>query len=689
MTYQYRSEFAKYIAGPVDFSNAENSFSGARMRARLRASVIGVIAACGMLPKAACSDATPPTDRPPLIPRSELFSPPPLRDPRLSPDGRRLAYVAPDPSGVDNLWIRDLDATRSSRVTHASTSGIQLLRWAEDPRYVLYRQDSGGNEADHVYALDVDTLQARDLTPFPAARAQNVLTSLARPGEILVGMNLRDPQIFDMYRINLATGASSLDTENAGDVLSWVTDARFEIRAATAFDPMTAQTILRTRQSRAAPWREIARCRFEDSLMFGQVSGGSAIAGFGPADRTLYAVSAATSETGQLVELDAASGEVRRVIAADSKSDVAADPTAAFQPRVMIDPLTHEVEGVGFEFERWRWEALEDAVSRDLDTIARRYDGFPIVVSRDGSNRHWVLEVLSDHLPPRFVLLDRHTRRSELLGPQGPAARAGTFVESQPVIVTARDGRKLQAYLTLPRAPSGRVPFVVLAHGGPWARDDWDFDPTVQWLANRGYGVIRVNFRGSTGFGKSVLNAGNRQFGLAMQDDLEDGAVWSVEHSVADPDHLAIMGFSGGGYAALRGLSRTPGRYACGVDVVGPSDLGALLTSFAPWMKAVRTRWVRRLGDLEHDELLQHQLSPVFHARDFTAPVFIAQGLNDARVAPLHAERMVAALRDARRTVTYVTYADEGHNFERQANVIDLYGRMEEFLGTCLHGRVQ
>jgi dipeptidyl aminopeptidase/acylaminoacyl peptidase len=626
-----------------------------------------------------------------LIPRTQLFNPKQLRDPRISPDGRTLAYLAPDHDGVANIWVRTMGETDDRLVTRDAGHGIQVFRWAEDSSHLLYEHDNDGNEIFHVHVIDLKGNDERDLTPYPGIRAQNILTSAARPQEILVGLNRRDPRVFDMYRIDVTTGKASLDAENPGDILSWTTDSRFAIRAATAFDAATGDTIIRVRDKSGDKWRELARWSFENSLMFGQASGASVIAGFAPNDDSLYVISAAHSDTGHLVRIDVRSGRELETIAADPHSDVAVDPTAAdYRALFMISPVTHRVQAVGFEYLTWTWQAADGAVRGDLAWLGAQFHGVPIVVSRDRGDRLWIVQLLRDDEPNHFFSFDRRRRLVSPLRLPGRPPSPERLANVRPVVIRARDGLALVSYLTLPKGVEGKnLPMVVYPHGGPWYRDDWGFDPVVQLLANRGYAVLQVNFRGSTGFGKSFLNAGNHQFGLAMEDDIEDGARWAIDQGIADPKRVAIMGYSGGGYATLRGLTRTPKLYACGVDIVGPADLGALLSSFAPWMQAVKSRWIRRIGDVEGDSALRQQLSPLYEADKIQVPVLVGAGVQDPRVAIAQSESIVAALRKNRVPVVYVVYPDEGHGFSRPENNIDFFGRVEEFLATYLHGKTE
>jgi dipeptidyl aminopeptidase/acylaminoacyl peptidase len=258
------------------------------------------------------------------------------------------------------------------------------------------------------------------------------------------------------------------------------------------------------------------------------------------------------------------------------------------------------------------------------------------------------------------------------------------------VLIPARDGLKLVGYLTLPAGVEARsLPLILFPHGGPWARDDWGFDPFIQWLANRGYAVLQVNFRGSTGLGKTFLNAGNHQFGLGMEDDMIDGVKWAVNQGLADPQRIAIMGASAGGYATLRGVSRYPDLFRCGVDLVGPSDLKILFTSMPAGWGAVKTRWVRRMGDVEHDEVLNRELSPLYHVDQIRVPLLIGQGANDPRVNIKNSDVIVEALRKKNIAVTYIVYPDEGHGFARPENNLDFFGRAEDFLAQCLGGHAE
>jgi len=627
---------------------------------------------------------------PALIPREVLFGNPVREFPAISPDGSKLAYFAPDEKGVMQVWVGPLDPAGAKPVTRDPHRGIQAYFWAADSRHILYEQDSDGDETFHVYSAEPGGSVVRDLTPFQGVRAQNLLTSVRRPGEILVGLNLRKRDAFDMYRIDLETGAVHLDTENPGDVLSWTTDSGFVIRAATCFDPKTAETIVRVRDDAKSPWRDLLHIPFEDGSMFGQVNGGTTIVGFEPDGLSLDVVSAVHSNTQRLERIDAATGRTIEVLAEDPRSDVTEDPLGIMSPLALTDPATGRLQAVAFDRGVREWKFFDPGVRSDFEKIGRTLRGFLDVLSRDMADRKWVVLQLVDDGPLTFYLYDRASGEAKLLFQDQPQLSKYTLAPQKVVTIHARNCVELPAYLTLPVGiPPKNLPLILSPHGGPWWRDHWGFDPNSQWLANRGYAVLQVQFRGSIGFGKKFLNLGNHEFGLKMEDDSIDGASWAVQQGIADPKRLAVMGASAGGYATLRAITEPPNMFAAAVDIVGPSDLALLFSTMPAGWGAVKTRWVRRIGDVEHDAELNRKLSPLYHADAIQTPLLIGQGVNDPRVNVENSNRIVAALREKKIPVTYIAYPDEGHGFARPENNLDFNGRVEEFLAKHLHGRAE
>jgi dipeptidyl aminopeptidase/acylaminoacyl peptidase len=621
----------------------------------------------------------------PLIPREVLFGNPERTLPRLSPDGTKISWLAPK-DGVMNVWAQEVSGGQAQPVTNEPYRPIFWYDWAGDSKHVLYLQDDGGTENDHLYAADLASGNVRDLTPFRGVKAQNIVTSLQHPGQVLAALNLRDRAVFDMYRIDLETGAVTLAAENPGDVLTWTTDNDFVIRGATAFDGKTAQTTIRVRDAVDQPWRDLVVMPFERALFNGQVVGGSLIAGFAPDGKSLFIHSALQSDKGRIERVDLQTGKTLEVVASDPDTDVAGWE----EPGVLINPMTHALEAVRFNYTTPRWQFLDTPMEADFARIGKEVPGFLEILSRDRADRKWVVSSWRSDAPFFAVLYDRDTKKVTPLFSDSPALLKYKLAEKKPVLIKARDGLTLVSYLTLPPgAEAKKLPLILDIHGGPWFRDTDMYDPEVQLLANRGYAVLQVNYRGSTGFGIDFLNAGNHQWGRGTQEDLYDAVKWAVDQGIADPKRIAAYGWSGGGYGTLRSLSMRPDLFACGVDGVGPGDIATLFHSFPPYWGGILTRWRLRVGDPEKDAELNRAISPLYHVDAIRAPLLIGQGQNDPRVTIANADAMVKALRAAKREVVYIVYPDEGHGFARPENNLDFYGRVEEFLARHLGGRAE
>ena len=626
---------------------------------------------------------------PPLIPREILFGNPVRSHPQISPDGEQLAWLAPDKNGVVNVWIGSIDRTKERAVTNETHRPIEWYTWAGDSKHILYLQDNAGDEINHLFSADLTNDKVRDLTPFPGVRAQNVLTDLQHPKFVLVALNRRDPHAFDMYRVDLETGAVTLEATNPGDVLTWTTDNDFVIRAATAFDGKSGNTLIRVRDAVDKPWRDLVVMPFEQALFDGQVVGGSLIAGFAPDGKSLIIHSALHSDTGRLVRVDLRDGKELEVLAQNPQADVA-DSGPGSGPSVLCDPMTHAVQAVEFDYMKPAWVFLDPKVEADFAVIGKDMPAFLDLVSRDRADKKWIVAIRRSEAPAGYFFFDRTTKKRHWLFDEKPALTKSYRAQKKPVVIKARDGLELVSYLTTPLGvPAKNLPLVLLIHGGPWFRDNFDFDPEVQLLANRGYAVLQVNYRGSTGFGLKFLNAGTNEWGRGTQEDLFDAVKWAIDQGTADPKRIAAMGWSGGGFATLLALEMRPEMFACGIDGVGPADLATLFRSFPSYWSNIMTRWRRRGGDFDHNEKLNREVSPLYHVDKIRAPLLIGQGQNDPRVTIANSDAMVAALRKAKREVIYVVYPDEGHGFARPENNLDFYGRVEEFLAKHLGGRAE
>ena len=609
---------------------------------------------------------------PELIPREVFLGNPVKSQPRLTPLGTQMLYLRPSDANVLNVWTRTLGRIDDRMVTSDSLRGIRTALWTEDNLDLLYLQDVDGNENFHVYIVDSYGYHTRDLTPHPGVRAQGIQLHSRHPNEMLVAMNQRDRKVFDLYRINLPTGRETLDTENPGDVEEFFTDTAFVIRAAMAANERDGSRTLRVRDSATAPWRDLITWPFGERGSF---------VGFSPDGRACYVTSSLGSDVTRLVTLDLASGRELEVVASDPRCDVGT---------VLKDPVTGALQAVSFNYLRTEWKVLDPAFAPDFAALAAVREGDLDVVSRDRAGAIWVVAYTADDGPLSWYLYDRKTRQASKLFTSQPALEAVPLAKTQPVTIPARDRRVLPSYLTLPAGvPGKRLPMVLDVHGGPWSRDTWGYNGTVQWLANRGYAVLQVNFRASSGFGKAHMNAGNAQWGQTMQDDLTDAVRWAIAKGYADPRRVAIMGGSYGGYATLAGLAFTPELYACGVDIVGPSNLRTLLSTIPAYWAVGRREMVKRMGEVETDSVFNQKVSPLFHAERIRAPLLIGQGQNDPRVNVRESDQIVAALRAHHLQVEYLVYKDEGHGFARPQNRLDFYGRAEQFLARHLGGRAE
>lgn len=604
---------------------------------------------------------------PPLIPLEDLFGNPEKASPQLSPDGKRLAYIAPD-EGVLNVWVKTVGSDDDRVVTRDRHRGIRNYGWAFDNRHLIYAQDSDGDENWHLWSVDLDGTAIRDLTPFLGAQAMTVAAEPHMPDHILVSMNVRDPRVHDVYRLTLSTGALEMVVENPGDVVGWLADADMAVRAAMAGMP-DGGFQLRVRSSGDAEFKPLVTWPAEEE---GHPHG---ITRDG---RGLYLSSSLGADTAELRLLDLATG---------SEETLASSPHVDVD-EVVMHPVERHVQAVGFTRHRLEWTVLDPSVAEDFERLRGARDGDFHVVSRDLADRVWIVLYVRDAAPSAYYVYDRATGAIELLFTVRPALEKAPLAEMRPVEIKARDGLTLVSYLTLPRGIEPRgLPLVLNVHGGPWARDVWGFDPEAQWLANRGYACLQVNFRGSAGFGKRFLHAGDREWGAKMHDDLIDAVNWAVAEGYADPKRVAIYGGSYGGYAALVGASFTPDVFACAVDLVGPSSLRTLLASIPPYWEPMRRMFAQRVGDPETEPEFLDSRSPLYRVDAIRCPLLIAQGANDPRVKQAESEQIVAALRERGTPVEYLLFEDEGHGFARPENRLSFYRTAEKFLAEHLGGR--
>jgi dipeptidyl aminopeptidase/acylaminoacyl peptidase len=608
---------------------------------------------------------------PPLIPRDVLFGNPDRAAVQISPDGKHLAYLASDDKNVLQVWVRPIDKAEAKKITSDEKRGIRQYYWPYDGKHILYLQDVGGDENFHLFASELATGKTRDLTPFEGVRAQGVYLEDKHPDTVLVGLNKRNKALFDIHRITISTGAEKLDTENPGTVIGWTTDKDFNVRAATTMNPKTGGYDVMVREKPGAEWKVIKSWSNEEQ--------GSA-ASFGPDANTLYLIANDNANSLRLVKYDLATGK-EAVIAEDKEYDVSG---------AMIDEQKRIPLAVSFTRARTEWKALDDSIKADLAALAKVRRGDFSVNNTTTDMTKWIVAYTVDDGPVAYYLYDRPAKKAEFLFVNNSKLEKLKLARMEPISFKAADGLTIHGYLTKPVGVEPKnLPTVLLVHGGPWARDNWGYNPLVQFLANRGYAVLQVNYRGSTGYGKSFLNAGNREWAGKMHQDLVDAKEWVVKQGVADPSKVAIAGGSYGGYATLVGLTFTPDEFACGVDIVGPSNIVTLLKTIPPYWAPMKALFSKRVGDLEKEEDFLKERSPLSKVNYITKPLLIGQGANDPRVKVAESDQIVKAMRDNGKPVEYVLYPDEGHGFARPENRLHFFAVAEQFLAKHLGGRAE
>ncbi|MEM7666855.1 MAG: S9 family peptidase [Pseudomonadota bacterium] len=616
----------------------------------------------------------------PLIPREALFGNPTRSQGRISPDGKWLSWLAPK-DGVMNIWLAPRDNPDAAKViTSADDRPIPQYFWSPDGKSIMYVQDKGGDENYLLYGINLATLEEATLTPFENTRVQIVGASETIKDKLLIGLNNRDPQFHDVHMLDLNTGELTMVLENTS------------YAGFMADDTLTLRMAMRQNEEGGTDYFRVVDGAVEEAPF--ETSGMEDALTTNPAGYTtdgsiLYWLDSRDRNTAALYAQDTATGE-KTLIAKDDKADIGG---------TIRDPKTGVVEAYSVNYLTNEWTATDPDLKAALDWLGERLEGDFGISSRTDDDQTWI--VWNDPLtaPTSTYIYDRaggtltpfYTTRPELKGmPLQPM---------HPIEIASRDGLTLPSYLTLPVGsdsdgngrPDRPVPMVLLVHGGPWARDNYGFNSLHQLLANRGYAVLSTNFRSSTGFGKDFLNAGNKEWGLKMHDDLIDAVDWAIGEGITGEDQVAIMGGSYGGYATLAGLAFTPDKFACGVDIVGPSNLETLLGTIPPYWAPMVKIFHERMGDPNTEEGLAmlKAASPLYKADQITKPLLIAQGANDPRVKQTESDQIVGAMKDAGIPVTYVLYPDEGHGFAKPTNSIAFFGIAENFLAECLGGRAE
>ncbi len=620
-----------------------------------------------------------PRETTPLIPRQALFGNPDKTMARVSPDGSQISYLAPV-KGVLNVWVGPVDDPEAAQpVTRDTQRGIRNYGWAHSNEHITYAQDKEGDENWHIYSVALATGRTQDLTPEDGVQARVQQISHKFANEIILALNDRDPELHDLHRVNIDSGERTLIQHNEG-FAGFVTDDDYRVRFAERFEPDGGIQFFSPAGD--GTWKTYLKVEAEDTLTTSHV-------GFDKTGRVRYMFDSRGRNTAALTSVNLETGE-EEILAEDERADAM---------QVMIHPTEKTIQAVAFYYDRKEWKILDDSMAADLAFLGTVAAGDIEVVSRTLDDQRWIVAFSQDDNPTHYYLYNRDNRKARFLFTDRKELEGTPLAKMHPAIIESRDGLKLMSYCTLPVGSSGNggsrpehpLPMVLLVHGGPWERDRWGYNPLHQLFANRGYAVLSVNYRGSTGFGKDFINAGNKEWGAKMHTDLIDAVQWAIDEGIAEPERVAIMGGSYGGYATLVGLTFTPETFACGVDIVGPSNLVTLIDSVPPYWKPMVELWATRVGDqrTEEGKAFLMERSPLSYVDRITRPLLIAHGVNDPRVKQSESDQIVGAMQAKGIPVTYVLYPDEGHGFARPENWLSFVAVAEAFLARHLGGRAQ
>ena len=600
------------------------------------------------------------------IPLRDFFRNPELSSLELSPDGKQVAFLAPVERRL-NLFVQEVSGENPRQVTDVRDRDIGGYFW-KNANTLIYLKDDGGDENYHLYAVDIVSGQTRDLTPFPGVRSGIVDDLEDIEDEVLIDMNQRRLDVFDVYRLNVKTGEMTLVAENPGNYIGYLTDHAGKVRVALAKDAEQNRNILLYRDTEQQEFRPIITTGFKD-----QVSPYF----FSADNRHLYATSNIGRDRKALVLIDPATGKEIQTMFAHPEVDVGGAGWSR---------LRKVLTSVGYTTDKSHRHFFDDKIRKIYATLEKQLPGYEVALtSIDKAEEQFVVRTYSDKSRGAYYLFNAKTGALKKWRDLSPWLNEQDMADMRPISFKSRDGLTIHGYLTLPKGKEARnLPVVVNPHGGPWVRDTWGFNSEVQLLANRGFAVLQMNYRGSTGYGRAFWEAGFKQWGRKMQDDITDGVEWLIKQGIADPKRVAIYGGSYGGYAVLAGLAFTPEVYACGIDYVGVSNIFTLMKTIPPYWKPLMAEFYEKVGHPEKDEELLRSVSPVFHADKIKVPLFIAQGARDPRVNKAESDQMVAALAARGVKVEYMVKDNEGHGFRNEENRFEFYEAMEKFLQGCL-----
>lgn len=608
----------------------------------------------------ACKQNEPATEqKAEIVPLKDFFKDPEKSSYRISPNGEYVIFRAPH-MGRLNVFVQKLGDTTSTAITHETERSIGNCFWKND-NTIVYTKDFGGDENFHVLAVGRDGSNLKDLTPWEKVRSE-VLDELPdSENEMLIQSNRRNPQIFDVYKVNVTSGELKLTAENPGNITGWITDHEGRVRAAVTSDGVN--TSLLFRENEKDKFKTVITTNFKEAL--------SPVM-FTFDNKNLYALSNLGRDKSVLVEYDPSTAKEVKVIYENAEVDV--DGVDYSRKRKVLTAVYYQADKPSIYFLDKETEDIYKKINEQLPNYSNQ------ITRKNKDEDKLLVYTSSDRYFGGYYFFDVKENKLQKLADFKPWLKEDNMAVMKPISYTSRDGLTIHGYLTLPKGVEAKnLPVVVNPHGGPWARDSWGFNPEIQFLANRGYAVLQMNFRGSTGYGKKFWEASFRQWGRTMQDDITDGAKWLIKEGIADSTRIAIYGGSYGGYATLAGITLTPDLYTCAVDYVGVANMFTFMNTIPPYWEPFRKMFYEMVGDPKADSLMLAQVSPVMLAEKIKVPLFVAQGANDPRVNKAESDQMVEALRKRGLTVEYMVKDNEGHGFYNEENRMDFYGAMETF----------